>query len=94
MRDLTEDAAMQRLLISYDLLEPRRTEAHRKELYAELESLGAVQIQDSVWALRTEMSVPYILAHLQGYFGPTDRLLVAEFSSFLSRRGLQKVPRL
>jgi hypothetical protein len=85
---------MQRLLISYDLLEPKRTEANRKELYAELESLGAAQIQNSLWALCTEMSVPYILAHLQGYFGPTDRLLVAEFGNFLSRKGLRKVPRL
>ena len=85
---------MQRLLISYDLLEPNRTQANRKSLYAALDSLGAVQIQDSVWAVRTEMSVAYVIANLQGHFGPTDRLLVAKISDFLSRRGIHKVPRL
>jgi hypothetical protein len=87
-------ATMQRLLISYDLLEPNRTQANRKSLYAALDSLGAVQIQDSVWAVRTEMSVAYVIANLQGHFGPTDRLLVAKISDFLSRRGIHKVPRL
>ena len=83
---------MQRLLISYDLVEPR-TEANRNELYSVLDSLGAVQIQNAVWALRTEKSVLHLLGDLQGYFGPKDRLLVAHAVETLSRRGIRKLPR-
>ena len=84
---------MQRLLISYDLLEPNRTKADRDALYAELNSLGAVQIQNAVWAVRTEKSVPHLLADLQGYFGPKDRFLVAHAVETLSRNGIRKLPR-
>lgn len=71
---------MQRVLISYDLLEPNHTEADRKALYVELELLGAVQVQDSVWIAQTEMSVAYISTKLRSHFGKTDRLLVALLS--------------
>ncbi len=85
---------MQRVLISYDLLEPRHTKANRKELYAELQSLGAVQIQGSVWVASTEMSVTYLTAKLRAYFGPTDLFLVASIDEIKSRQGLNKIPRL
>lgn len=84
---------MQRLLISYDLLEPNRTQSHHKALYDKLNTLGAVQIQDSVWAIRTEMSVEHLLAELQGHFSPTDRLLIAHSVETMSRRGINKLPR-
>jgi len=87
---------MQRLLISYELLEPNRTIANRNSLYAELNSLGAVQIQDSLWVVCTEMSIPHLLANLQGHFSRKDRLLVAKIngSDYLSRSGIHKLPRL
>jgi len=84
---------MPRLLISYDLLEPNRTEANRTAFYDALDALGAVQIQDSVWAIRTEMSVTHLTAELHGYFGPKDRLLIAHAVETLSRRGINKLPR-
>lgn len=82
-----------RLLISYDLRGPSHTEANRKALYAKLNSLGAVQIQESVWAIQAEMSVAYLLRELQGHFGPLDRLLIAHSVETLSRRGINKLPR-
>jgi hypothetical protein len=85
---------MQRLLISYDLLEPKRTRADLRTLYAKLNSLGAVQIQESVWAIRTEMSVAHLLMELQGYFGPIDRLLISHSVETMNRRGINKLPRL
>jgi hypothetical protein len=87
---------MQRILISYELLEPNRTAANRKALYAELNLVGAVQIQDSLWVARTELSVPIFKANLRGHFGPTDRLVVAKLSDsdYLSQQGINKFPRL
>ena len=85
---------MQRLLISYEFLGPRRTKADRNALYAELESLGAVHIQDSVWIVRTEMSIAYVIAKLRAYFGPTEPFLVASIDEIKSRQGLNNIPRL
>jgi hypothetical protein len=85
---------MQRLLISYDLRGAKRTEANRKALYAEFDSLGAIQIQESLWVVSTEMSVTYVTAKLHVYFSPTDRLLVAQLGDYKSRQGINKLPRL
>ena len=60
---------MQRLLISYDLVEPSWTEMTRTLLYDELKSLGAVQIQNSVWITNAGISVTYASTKLRVYFG-------------------------
>jgi hypothetical protein len=85
---------MQRLLISYDFRGVKRTETNRKDIYAELDSLGAVQIQESLWVVSTEMSVTYVTTKLHVHFSPTDRLLVAELGTYKSRQGISKLPRL
>ncbi len=82
---------MQRLLISYDLREPNRTQENYRSLCTQLVSLGAVQIQDSVWTVLTELNEGSLLGKLQGSFGPSDRLLIAHCPSVLSRRGINEV---
>lgn len=85
---MNNDQENPRLLISYELLEPKRTEANCKELYAALDSLGAKRIQDSLWAVRTELDINSILRRLQGYFGPTDRLFIAHVGENMNRNGI------
>ena len=59
-QNLPRDAAssskmsgMPRMLISYDLRKTNFEEADYEDLYAELETLGAKRIQESLWAVRT-----------------------------------------
>ena len=75
-----------RLLISYDLLEPNRTEADCNNLYADLESLGAKRIQNSVWVVRTELSLASMLGNLQTHFGATDKLFIAQIGDSVHRK--------
>jgi len=82
---MNNDQENPRLLISYELLEPNRTVANCKELYAELDSLGAKRIQDSLWTVQTELDINSVLRKLQGYFGSTDRLFIACISESMSR---------
>jgi hypothetical protein len=88
---MTTKKEMPRLLISYDLRESNRTKENHKSICAQLTSLGAVQIQDSVWTVRTELSEAALLAQLQGNFGLTDRVLIAHIPAILSRRGINRV---
>lgn len=68
---------MPRYVICYDLRKPNYTEADYEELYAELDSIGARHIQDSVWAVRSEDSCQTIFDSLwQHMHQPKDRLLV------------------
>ncbi len=85
---------MRRLLISYDLLEPRRTEKDYEGLYAELKSLGAKPIQNSVWVVRTDTEAFDVFEQLQRYFYPSDRLLVIRTDGFRSRGEINKISRI
>jgi len=79
------------LLIACELLEPNRTAADDEALFAELNTLEAKQIQDSLWAVRTELSVTYVISKLKGYFGSSDRLLVAQIGAFVNIGGINKL---
>jgi hypothetical protein len=79
------------LLVSWKIREPNHSEENYKMLYSELASLGAVQVQNSVWTIRTEMGVAYTMAKLRGYFAKADRLLVAEISDILSHEGINLI---
>ena len=85
---------MRRLLISYDLLEPKRTEKDYKALYASLKSLGAKPIQNSVWVVRSDEDAFDVFGELQRYFYPTDRLLVVRIDGFRSRGEINKISRI
>lgn len=80
-------------VISYDLQTPNYTEEDYEELYAELELIGAIRIQDSVWGLKTETSVKDLYNQLRKYMHSKDRLLVFgdEEKSFLSGNGINKI---
>lgn len=83
---------MARLLVSYELLDPQRREPEQKALYAALDSLGAVQVQDSLWLLHVEMTAGVLLAELQGHFSPRDRVAIIEAEHILSRNGVNGLP--
>jgi len=80
-----------RLLISYDLRKPNDSPDNYKALYAEFKSLGAKQIQDSVWAVRTNLTARDIFARVQIHLHLKDRLLVAYIDGFRSRRGINRI---
>ena len=85
---------MHRLLISYDLLEPKRTEKDYKALYAALEALGAKPVQNSVWVVRSDADALDVFERLQGHFGREDRLLVVRIDGFRSRGEINKISRI
>jgi hypothetical protein len=86
---MNNDQENARLLISYELLEPKRTEANCKELYVALDSLGAKRIQDSLWTVRTELSISSVLRKLQGHFSlTTDRLFITQIGESVNRNGI------
>lgn len=76
-----------RLLIAYDL----RTEREYKELYSALDSLGAKQIQESVWVVRTAENVVALSLKMQNYIHKNDRLLVVCFSDFDNHEGINDI---
>jgi hypothetical protein len=82
---------MSRFVISYDLRKPRYTEADYDELYTELDSLGAKHIQDSVWAVSSDLSAEKIFDALwQHMHQANDRLLVASTDRFKNINGITK----
>jgi hypothetical protein len=82
---------MPRYVISYDLRKPNYTERDYDELYTELNDLGAKHIQDSVWAVSTELSSEQIFDALwQHMHQARDRLLVAETAGFKNINGITK----
>jgi CRISPR/Cas system-associated endoribonuclease Cas2 len=83
-----------RLLIAYDLLKPNYTPDDYKKLYAELDSIGAKRIQDSVWAVRTDADAFDVFDRLQRYIYRTDRLLVIRVNGFRSRGAINKLSRI
>jgi hypothetical protein len=82
---------MSRLLISYDLRKPNYTEEDYEELYAELETLGAKHIQDSVWAIQSEEKCGAIVEILKKHMHSRDRLLVARIDGFENVNGITRL---
>ena len=82
---------MSRYVISYDLRKPRYTEADYDELYTELDDLGAKHIQDSVWAVSTELTAEQIFDALwQHMHQDNDRLLVVRENGFKNMNGITR----
>ena len=80
-----------RLLIAYDLIEPNAREDDYADLYKTLKKMKAKRIQESVWALRTDLNATDAFTQLQGHLHGKDRLLVTRIGDFLSRGGINKI---
>jgi len=81
---------MARYVISYDL---RKPDHDYRPLYDELDELGATHIQDSVWAVRTELTAKQVFDALWEHLhSGKDRLLVVETSksNWTNRNGINK----
>jgi hypothetical protein len=79
---------MARLLITYDL---RKPDFDYDPLYAELRSLGAKHIQDSVWAVQTDSSPEEVYDQLWLYLhNDKDRLLVTDTGAFKAINSISK----
>jgi response regulator RpfG family c-di-GMP phosphodiesterase len=82
---------MSRHVICYDLRKPNYTESDYEELYTELHDLGAKHIQDSVWAVTSELTSEQIFDALwQHMHQPKDRLLVASTDGFKNINGITR----
>lgn len=68
---------MYRYVISYDLRKPDYTEEDYEDLWNELRTIGAKHIQDSVWAITSELNAKQIFDALRQHMHKSDRLLVA-----------------
>jgi CRISPR/Cas system-associated endoribonuclease Cas2 len=61
--------------VAYDLDKPGQ---NYPNLWSELESLGAVRVQDSVWALKAEGTSEEVYNQLSPHIDSNDRLLVVK----------------
>ncbi len=72
-------------LITYDLLVPEAYASFK----ARLGSLGATQILDRAWALRSTLTAAQLKEELRGFLDGRDRILVTEVGAeWASRRAL------
>jgi CRISPR-associated endonuclease Cas2 len=76
-------------LVAYDLR--GKPEEQYQELSSKLKSLGAIHVQESVWALRSNRSALLLRRMLSGYIEKGDRLLVARIHGWSSKNGLTKI---
>jgi len=76
---------MNQLLVSYDLVAPRRDYA---SLYAALAALHGRRVLHSTWVVRTSRSAVDLRDHLKQYVDADDRILVNDFDHWASYKAL------
>jgi len=75
--------------IDYDL----RKQRNYQDLYKALQSLGAVRILESLWALTHDnSSCALIRDHLMQYIDQDDGLVVSRVADWASYKPLAKIP--
>lgn len=76
---------MKKVFISYDLRAPGR---NYKELYDKLQSMGAIRVLESLWAMRTSLGPAALRDTLTPLLDSNDGLIVVRVGASAWRNAL------